>query len=178
MQTGEPARFKIQRALRLGRALRLVWQSAPGWTMASLALLVVQGVLPLLPLYLMKLVVDATTAGLAAPDKAAAFGRVAVLIGLTGGVTLIGNLCNAIAGLIKEQQTQVVTDYISDLLHAKSIEVDLEYYESSQYYDTLHRAQREGPYRPTSIVNGLVQLGQNGISLVAMAGLLLSFHWG
>jgi ATP-binding cassette subfamily B protein len=65
-----------------------------------------------------------------------------------------------------------------DILHAKSIEVDLEYYENPQYLDTLHRAQREGPYRPTHIINGLVQLGQSGISLLAMAGLLLSFHWG
>ena len=65
-----------------------------------------------------------------------------------------------------------------DVLHAKSVEVDLEYYENPQYFDTLHRAQQEGPFRPTHIVNGLAQLGQNGISLIAMAGLLLSFHWG
>ncbi|HHE73809.1 MAG TPA: ABC transporter ATP-binding protein, partial [Desulfobacteraceae bacterium] len=51
------------------------------------------------------------------------------------------------------------------------------YYENPQYFDTLHRAQQEGPFRPTHIVNGLAQFGQNGISLIAMAGLLLSFHW-
>jgi ATP-binding cassette subfamily B protein len=83
-----------------------------------------------------------------------------------------------IAGLVKEAQALEVTDYIYNILHAKSVEVDLEYYENPQYYDTFHRAQQEGPYRPTSIVNNLVQLGQSGISLVAMAGLLFSFHWG
>ncbi|HWS14838.1 MAG TPA: ABC transporter ATP-binding protein, partial [Candidatus Methylomirabilis sp.] len=30
---------------------------------------------------------------------------------------------------------------------------------------------------PTHLVNGLVQIGQNGISLLAMAGLLFLFHW-
>ena len=66
---------------------------------------------------------------------------------------------------------------MNNVLHAKSIEVDLEYYESARYYDTLHRAQREAPFRPTHIVNGLAQIGQNGISLLAMVGLLFSFHW-
>jgi ATP-binding cassette subfamily B protein len=155
-----------------------VWQSAPGWTLASFVLLIVQGVLPLLLLYLMKLVVDAVTTGLAAPDKGVAFRQVALLIGLMGAVTLVGALCRSLAGLVSEAQSQVVTDHMSDILHAKSIEVDLEYYESAQYYDTLHRAQQEAPYRPTRIVNGLVQVGQNGISLLAMAGLLFSFHWG
>ena len=51
------------------------------------------------------------------------------------------------------------------------------YYESARYYDTLQRAQQEAPFRPTHIVNGLVQVGQNGISLVAMAALLFLFHW-
>ena len=146
--------------------------------MASLALLIVQGALPLASLYLMKLVVDAVTTALEAPDKGAAFGQVALLIGLTGGVTLIGALTRSIAGLVSEAQGQVITDHMSDLLHAKSIEIDLEYYESAQYYDKLHRAQREAPFRPVRIVNGLVQVAQNSISLLTMAGLLFSFHWG
>jgi ATP-binding cassette subfamily B protein len=178
MQTGESTRSKIQHALQLDFALRLVWQSAPGWTMVSLALLVVQGALPLVSLYLMKLVVDAVTAALNAPDKGVAFGQAALLIGLTGGVALLSALFRSIKGLVSEAQGQVVTDHLSDLLHAKSIEVDLEYYESAQYYDKLHRAQREAPFRPVRIVNGLVQVAQSGISLLAMAGLLFSLHWG
>jgi ATP-binding cassette subfamily B protein len=178
MQTDESVRLKIQQALRLDFALRLVWQSAPGWTVASLALLVVQGALPLVSLYLMKLVVDAVTTALESPDKGAAFGQVALLIGLTGGVALVSALLGSLAGLVSEAQGQVITDHMSDVLHAKSIEVDLEYYESAQYYDKLHRAQREAPFRPVRILNGLVQVAQNGISLLAMAGLLFSFHWG
>ncbi|MGA9349079.1 MAG: hypothetical protein WBW48_09780, partial [Anaerolineae bacterium] len=131
-QTGESVRLRIQRALQLKRAVRLVWQSAPGWTMASLALLVVQGPLPLLSLYLMKLVVDTVSAGLAAPDKGVAFGRVALLVGLTGAVSLVGALLHSIAGLVNEAQALVVTDYMHDIIHTKSIEVDLAYYDSPE----------------------------------------------
>jgi ATP-binding cassette subfamily B protein len=173
----ESRKLKIQRALQLGRAVRFVWQGAKGWTIVNGVLLVVQGVLPLLPLYLMKLMVDTVAAGVAAPDKGSALRHLLLLVGLMGAVTLLASLIRSLAGLVSEWQTYIITDHMNDVLLAKSIEVDLEYYESAQYYDTLHRAQREAPFRPISIVNGLAQIGQNGISLLAIATLLLSFHW-
>ncbi len=120
-------RRKIERSLLLGRAVRLVWQSNPIWTMARVLLLVVQGILPLLSLYLMKLVVDTVNTGITASNKGAAFSHVAILIGLSGAVTLVSNLCNFLSELVNEIQSQLVTDYMYGLLHAKSIEIDLEY---------------------------------------------------
>jgi len=169
--------LKIRRALYLRRALHLVWQSTPGWTIASIVLLVLQGILPLLSLYLIKLIVDAVSTGLTTTDKATALGQVIGLIVLAGVIALAGDLCSTFAGFVSQAQSQVVTDYVHSLLHAKSIEVDLEYYENSQYYDALHLAQQEAPYRPTLILNKLIQVGQSGISLVAIAALLFSLHW-
>ncbi|MBI5676767.1 MAG: ABC transporter ATP-binding protein [Nitrospirae bacterium] len=171
-------RFKIFREWHLGKALRLVWQSTPNWTIASAVLIILQGALPLLTLYLMKLIVDAVTAGIASPDKTEAFKQVLYLIGLAGIATIFSTLCSSIAGVVNEQQTQMVSDYMNSIIHAKSVEVDLEYYENPKYHDTLQRAQREGPFRPGKIVNGLVQFCQNSISLVAMASLLITLHWG
>lgn len=173
----ESIKLKMQRALQLGRAVRFVWQSAKGWTIANGVFIVIQGVLPLLPLYLMKLIVDAVTAGVAAPDKGVALRHVLLLVGFMGAAILLTFLIGLIAGMISEWQAYIVTDHMYDVLLAKSVEVDLEYYESARYYDTLHRAQREAPSRPMSIVNGLAQIGQNGVSLLAIAGLLVSFHW-
>jgi ATP-binding cassette subfamily B protein len=169
--------YKITRILHLGRAVSLVWRNTRGLTIAAFALLLLQGILPLVSLYLMKLIVDAVTFGITAPDKSRAFGHVALLVGLAGLAGLVGALCNSASNLINEAQSQVITDRVSDILHAKSVEIDLEYYENPKYFDTLHLAQQEAPSRPTRIVNGLVQVGQNGISLAAMAGLLFSFHW-
>jgi ATP-binding cassette, subfamily B, bacterial len=168
---------KVRHSLRLDRAVRFVWEAGPGWTIASLALVVVQGALPLLTLYLMKLIVDSVTFAIAAPDKAAAFRHVAFFIAAAAGVALLNALIGSIAGLVRQAQSLTVTDYMYDILHAKSVAVDLEYYENPKYFDTLHRAQQEGPHRPTKIVTGLVQLGQSSISLLAMVGLLLTFHW-
>lgn len=173
----ESLRSKLRRSLQLGRAISFVWQSAKSWTIVNGILTVIQGVLPLLPLYLMKLMMDAVAAGLSAPDKGLAISHALLLVGLLGAVTLLSVLVRSIAALVSEWQACVVADHMNDVLLAKSVDVDLEYYESARYYDTLHRAQSEAPFRPISIVNGLAQIGQNGISLLAIAALLFAFHW-
>ena len=52
----------------LHRALRFVWDSGPRWTMASVALIFMLAALPLLGLYLIKLVVDAVVMALETSD--------------------------------------------------------------------------------------------------------------
>ena len=120
---------------------------------------------------------DGAAQALSAAEPEVAFGRVLLFIGLAAGVAVLNALAQLGASLAKEAQSLAVTDYMYGVLHAQSIRADLAYYENPSYFDTLHRAQMEGPYRPTSIVNGLVTVARSGISLVAMAGLLLSFHW-
>ncbi|HXG50496.1 MAG TPA: ABC transporter ATP-binding protein [candidate division Zixibacteria bacterium] len=161
----------------LKRALVFVWQSSPVLTAASVVLVFVLGLLPLAGLYLIKLVVDAVSAATVAADKAGALEQVVWLVLLSGGVALLELLCTTVSGVVGTAHSQLVTDRMQDLLHAKSIEVDLEYYENPQYYDTLHRAQQEAPFRPNRILHGLLQLGQSAVSLVAIVAVLVSFHW-
>ncbi|HEY3360664.1 MAG TPA: ABC transporter ATP-binding protein [Methanosarcina sp.] len=171
----ESTRERIINILHLKSAFSLVWQSAPGWTLLSAFLVVLQGTLPLASLYLMKLIVDSITTGIDSANKQAAFGHILFLISLAAGVAFLVILSRSASNIVNETQAALVSDHIIDLLHAKSIEVDLEYYENPQYYDTLYRAQNDAPFRPTRIVNGLFQIGQSSMSLVAMFGLLASF---
>ena len=178
MNNKETEESKKERSFRLGRTLRLVWESAPRWTAVNIVLLLVLGLLPLLSLYLMKLVVDEVVAGMASSDKDAAFNQVALLIGFTGIVVLSEALCVSLSGLVKMAQSQRVTNHVQEILHTKSVEVDLEYYENPEYYNKMHRAQGDALSRPTNIVNGLTQTGRSVISLLAIVGLLFLFHWG
>ena len=93
-------------------------------------------------------------------------------------IALIIDLSRSLSAVVNEAHSEIVTDDVQNLLHAKSTEVDLGYYENNSFYDALHRAQSEAPYRPRIILNQLIQLGQSGISLVAIPLLLLSLHWG
>ena len=94
-----------------------------------------------------------------------------------GGVALLGSICRSLSEITNEAQSQLVTDTVYDALHAQSVAVDLEYYEDPRYHDTLHRAQQEAPFRPTRIVSGLLQIIQNGVSLVGVVGLLAQSDW-
>jgi ATP-binding cassette subfamily B protein len=168
---------RLQTAFRLQRAVRLVWQCAPGWTLLNLLLIVVQGILPLAALYLMKEIVDSVLVAVDSADPQGAFGTVLWWTLLAGGVALFSALCNALSGLVGEAQGTAVTDHVADLIHAKSIAVDLDYYDNPAFHDTLHRAQSEAPYRPARIVNGLVQTVQNAITLTGIVWLLFTFNW-
>ncbi len=163
--------------LKLYRTLRFVWQCSRGWTLAIIVLLAFQSVLPGAMLYLIKLVIDSVTNQLSHAAQENPFGRVAWLIALAGAVALVEVCCRSLAGFFSEAQAQLVSDHMHHILHAKSIQIDLEYFQHSQYHDTLHRAQNEAHLRPVHIVESLALLFRSGISLLVMAGLLLTFHW-
>jgi ATP-binding cassette subfamily B protein len=168
---------KLLQAVRVEQAIQLVWQAAPGWTLVNLFLQFVQGILPLAALYLMKLIVDNVTLAINAVDKSEAFSQVIFFIVIAAAIALLNALSQLLASMANQAMSLAVTNHVFDLMHAKSVEVDLEYYENPQYFDTLHLAQQEGPYRPTAIVNDLVRLVQNSVTLLAMAGLLVTLHW-
>ena len=178
MQEHETLKLRIQGALRMGRALRLVWQSGPGLALANGGLIVIQSLLPLASLYLIKLIVDAVETALTAPDSGEAFDQIVWLIMLAAAVALLSAFARSMANLITEAQAQIVTDRVQNMLHAKSVAIDLEYYENAEYYDTLHRAQQQAPSRPTRVVNDMLRIAQATISLIAIVGLLLfALHW-
>lgn len=161
----------------LMRGIRLIWKSSPGWSLTQVVVLVVQGVLPLLSLYLLKLIFDAVEAALTDSLGAAGLRRVVILIAVAAGVAILSAVMRALGALVRELQALTLTDTVHDVLHDKSIEADLEYYESPEYHDTLHRAQQEALVRPTRIVAEVAQVGQNAVSLLAIMGLLISLHW-
>jgi ATP-binding cassette subfamily B protein len=164
--------------LRADRAVRFVWQAAPGWTVVSTALMIVQGIVPLATLYIVKLIIDRLT-GLSGNSGAAGnFEDVLVLICVALGVAVAGNLCNAMLGYASLIQAHLVADHMQHMVQSKSIEMDLAYYENSQYFDKLHRAQREAPSRPVRIIQGLTEVGRNSLTLLGAFVILLTFHWG
>ncbi len=172
------------------RAIGFVWRSARGWTLANVALLTVQGLLPIVSLYLLRIMVDVVVAGAGEAFGATGTGAqsysgaqpyfqaevVPVLLAVAT-VALATALARVVGGVVNKEQTRRVVDYMHDVLQRKAVEVDLAYYENAAYHDTLHRAQEEAVYRPGVVVNALTAVLQNAISLAGVAWLLLMFQW-
>ncbi len=158
-------------------SIKIVWQSSKKDATYSVIILLILSVLPLAGVYLMKLIVDSVTAGIDATDKAAAIQQILFYIGLIGATAAGIHFLTSINSFLSERLSLKVLDHLSDMLHKKSIEVDLEYYENPDYYDTLHRAQRGAIHKPTSAFNNSIQLLQNLLSMIGMMAILISFHW-
>ncbi|MBI5217555.1 MAG: ABC transporter ATP-binding protein [Bacteroidia bacterium] len=169
--------IKIKHLLNLKQAIRFVFDSSGKWGFTNIFLSLITGVMPLLIIYMTKQIIDSVSIAVNSADKTAALWSVITVIIITGIIFLINELCSNLWYLAREHQSQIASDYIFDVLHKKSTELDMEYYESPEHHDILHRARAEAPFRPARIVNNIIQILQNSISLILTAGLLFYFHW-
>src|SRR5271157_2767425 len=165
-------RKAVAQSAYLPRALRLVWTAASRWTTFWAALLAVQGLLPVATVYLTRGLVN----GLVAAIRTAGSWRpVLVLAAAMGALMLLSELLRSLAAWVRTAQAALVQDHISSLIHAKSASVDLAFYDSPDFYDHLHRARADAGYRPVALLESLGGLAQNGVTLVAMFGVLIPY---
>lgn len=168
---------KIFVALQLHKALQFVWQSDKRLMVSSLILLAFQSLLPLAGLYMLKIIIDRITEVVSlGGDPTIYLNEIIFLFVIAGGFTLSVGIVRTLSTHVREYQGLVVTDYMYDLLHHKSIEVDFEYYENPEYFDKLHRAQEEASFRPMNLLYNLLTTLQSGLSLLVLSGLLLSLN--
>ena len=157
----------------MSRAIRMVWAGSACWTLLSFGLSVVQAALPVAVLFLFKDIINAVVAVAKNPLEPGELHKLTLLIVAALVVQLVSVLCKSFSQVVSEAQSAKVTEYMEDLLHRKSVEVDLEFYETPAFKNSHHRAQQEAPFRPTRIVFGLAQLVQSSLSLVAVASVML-----
>ena len=105
-------------------SVRLVWESAPSWTLANIIISVLRSFLPLILIWLLKELIDIIT-------KVASSGQVRVpadVLWLIIAVVIFWFLDEAASGLdtyIRKKQSMKLEDYMYGLLHSKSIKLDL-----------------------------------------------------
>jgi ATP-binding cassette subfamily B protein len=159
----------------LWRALGLIWDAARRWTVVWLALLVLQGLLPVAVVYLTRLLVDSLVDVMGLGAEWERLQSVLVLVGLMAGILILKEVLRSAAAYIRTAQAERVRDYMSDLIHRKTMEVDLSFYDSAEYYNQLHRARSGASYRTLGLLESLGVLLQNGITLVSMLVVLLPY---
>ncbi len=178
-QTLSYTKSRIARLLsecrHLPLALRLLWTAAGRWTLLWLALLLLQGVLPVALVSLTRALVNAALAGMRAGASWAALQpalRPALFI---AAILLLIEALRGVATYVRTVQAELLKDHISSLVHQASTSADLSFYESPDFYDHLHRAMIDAETRPVLLVEALGSLLQNGVTLAAMGAVLLMF---
>lgn len=158
-------------------SIRLVWRSAPEWTMANIIISVLRSFLPLLLIWLIKELVDGITLAASSPSENNSFVNILWLIISVAVFWFLDEAASGIDTFVRKKQSIKLESYMYGLLHSKAVRLDLINFERPEFFDSLSRASREAPWRPNSILNHLVALSRGLLSLVLMAGLLVFLHW-
>jgi ATP-binding cassette subfamily B protein len=164
-------KFKLFR-----ESLKLVWASAPGWATVNAIISLIRSFLPLALLFLIKLLIDQITKASGSASETG-FSQVLWLIIAVVTVYFIDEISTDFGNFVRKKQSLKLESYMYDLLHTKSVKLDLINFERPDYFDCLTRASREAPWRPNSILNNLVSMFRGLISLILMAGLLAGLNW-
>jgi ATP-binding cassette subfamily B protein len=154
---------------------KLIWQASQGWSIVWLLIHVVLGCVPLAQIALVKLLVDSVTRGFREGMSSPAM-KQALLYGvLMAGVALLNEVLQSLLDWVKALQAEKIRDYISALVHRKSVEVDLAFYESPEYFDSLYRARDDAQNRPLNLLDHLGNVIQTGITLALFAAIMATY---
>jgi ATP-binding cassette subfamily B protein len=159
----------------LPRTLRLIWSATGNLTLAWAMLLIVQGLLPAVAVYLTKPLVDALVLAVSASGSWESIRPLLLLALSIGGVLLLTETVQSANAWIHTAQAELVRDHLNTLIHEKSVAADIAFYESPEYHDRLEQARNDLSSRPLALLEASGSLLQNIVTLLAIAGLLLPY---
>ncbi len=159
----------------LSESLRIVYKSSPQWTFINAFITVIRGCIPLLLLYVVKQLIDVVTSHMNNQNTDPQ--HLLFIIGLTAVFFLLNAVSGSISSLVKERQSHFVNDYIQNIIHQKTINIDYKYFEDANYQDTFYRALSDANYRPARVFYSILQLGQNTLTLLLILIILANIHW-
>lgn len=150
----------------------MVWDCSKKLTLARIILQVLTALLPLVPLYLMKLLLDAFVI-----DTKPEFEYVLWILAGFAFTKILTIAVNNAMNYVGMLQSEVVADYMANIVLNKAIDTDVEYFDSDAYHDVFSRAVAQSGSRPTITLMAVTNFLQNAISLLAIGALLLTLHW-
>ncbi len=159
----------------LPRILTLILTASKRWTIAWACLLVVQGLLPVVVVYLSRSLINAIAA-LLGKGLSWEMVRPAVFSGVAMALTLVLlELLQGAAEWVRTAQAELIQDHIAGLIHNQAATVDMGFYESADFYDHLHRATADAASRPLNLLENLGGLMQGFITIGGMLLVVASY---
>lgn len=159
------------------RTFILVWEAVPGYTAVWGGLLIIQGILPGVVVYLTKYVIEsvvkAKESGGDWPHVSEALGY----LGLIGIFLLLTEALQPFTSWIRTAQAEYFNNYLNDKVHQQAVKLDLEFYESAKYHDLMERARGDSSSKPLALLESFGGIMQNTITMLVMVALLATYGW-
>jgi ATP-binding cassette subfamily B protein len=183
-ESGGAWRTELPRAARhaLG-AIPWVWRTNRAAVAGMMVITVITGLLPAAEAYVGKLIVDAVVAavghsgigGAGWEAFRSAVQPVALYLGLEFGLILAGAICSQARGALHFVVDQNLRHELNLRIMQKSLQLDLSFFEDSEFYDKLQQAGRQSDWRMMAVVDGGFSIAQTLISLGSLLALLVTF---
>ncbi len=157
--------------------LKIFWKSSPFWSTINIVFSILKGILPLLLIYIVKLVIDDVIRIAETGKPLLTDTEILNTFLLAGVFFLLNALIGAANSFVREKQSYLVNDYIQNIIHEKTINIPYRYFEDPEYQNIFYRAIEEASYRPSRVFYGLLGLLQNTVTLFLIIGVLMTLHW-
>ena len=154
----------------------MVRQCSPRSFWLRVFYVVVESLLPLVNLYVLKLLIDSVTAATVAGHGGFGLQTMGLLVVMCL-VFLLNRIVHALSGINNDILGQRLIDHVSDLLQHQSARLDMQYYDTPAYHDTFHRAQQEATFRPLQVLSNFMALGGSLLSIAGVVAMLVSASW-
>src|SRR5690606_10887583 len=143
-------RFQVLKSnLNVSQIVHLVWSISPKRMITTISLIVIETCLFFLSLYAIKLLTDAVSEHAQGLIERADMINAMALAGLSG-IAYVA--FKSLSSYTAEVQSATIAEHISNKIHEKTIALDLQFYESPDYFDVLNRALNAGTDRPTIVI--------------------------
>lgn len=162
-------------AARAAAMLRLLRATGDAWPAGLALLLITGGIVPLATVYVTREVVDRLFAATAAHGEWAAVRPLLVWAAVAAAVLVASQLLQAGITWVRTVFAERLQDHITSRIHEQSTRLDLAFYESSEFFNRLHRARDEAAHRPAALIQSVSELLQGAITLCAMSLALTAF---
>ena len=157
----------------LPAVLSLTFSVARKCTIRWAFLLAAQGLVPVATIYLTRSLIEMLSG--AAPAHPASRADAIQLVLALFAIYLLGKLLSSAIAWVRSRQADLIHDHLNGLIHRKAVELDLQFYETPDGHDQLHRARIETDYRSVALLESLARIAQNLITLLVMLVVLLPF---
>jgi ATP-binding cassette subfamily B protein len=166
--------------------LKLIWQTSPVLTVADLGLRLVRALLPVVTLYVGKLIIDEVVrlAGTEGPPQSLSewlasglLHRLGWLLASEFGLAVVSDILGRIVSLADTLLSEKFTNVTSVRLMEHAATLDLEDFEDSEIQDRLERARRQTSGRVV-LMSQLFGQAQDTVTILSFAaGLVVYAPW-
>ncbi len=160
------------------QAFKLVWEAGKGLALVNFLMTPIMALVPAAQAWVGKLIVDSILASVNGKlPLAQGFKAVLPYVIMEFAIVLISAILTQLSFLAGDNLRMRLSNHVSQLVMRKAITLDLQFFEDPLFYDSLQNTRRIADTASLTIVNAILNVIQELITLISITILLVRYSW-